>query len=257
MAGPTTFHYHASAHALSGTFSRPIQHLIEVQAATALPTIGGHGNARVDDFRLNHLVSFKSGYTHVSGSEQKQDDKRYFTTLCTSTVEHLNYLDVVTADRVVARTASYYLLPELESHFTFVGSRFDNLRVAGYPVEIELHEPIVAHLDTFQKVKKGLESDKEFKKMAEDPFHTGTRVRSEDGHGEILCSLVRSIKTSAPGVTVKGHALIIPHFGKVFVMEALVGPCKRTLTMLRLELGSPVQGTQTVGQVVGNGEPWP
>src|SRR5712692_3123494 len=69
------FHYHASAHALSGQFTRPIQHLIEVQAATALPTIGGHGNARVDDFRFNHLVSFKAGYTHVSGSELREGDK--------------------------------------------------------------------------------------------------------------------------------------------------------------------------------------
>jgi hypothetical protein len=44
-----TFHYHASAHALSGQFWRPFQRIIEVQAPSALPSIGGVGNSRVEN----------------------------------------------------------------------------------------------------------------------------------------------------------------------------------------------------------------
>jgi hypothetical protein len=259
MAAPAkrVFHYHASAHAYSGQFTRPVQHLIEVQAATALPTIGGHGNARVDNFRFNHFVSFKAGYTHVSGSEHREGDKIFHTTLVTSTIEDFNFLDVVTADRLVARISSYYLFEEEYSHYSFVGTKFENLRIAGYPVEVELNERLFAHLGTFDKVKKELDTDKEFRKMAEDPFQTGQKQKLGDGTEEILCSLVKDMKTSAPGVRREGHAFSIHHFGRVYVAETLIGHCKRTLTMLRLELGSPVSGSHTAAQTVGNGVPYP
>jgi hypothetical protein len=259
MAAPAkrVFHFHASAFAYSGQFTRPVQHLIEVQAATALPTIGGHGNARVDNFRFNHFVSFKAGYTHVSGSEHREGDKIFHTTLVTSTIEGFNFLDVVTADRLVARLASYHLFEEPQSHYSFVGTQFENLRIGGYPVEVELNERLFAHLGTFDKVKKELDTDKEFRKMAEDPFQTGQKQEPGEGTREILCSLVKKMKTSAPGVREEGHAFSIHHFGKVYLAETLIGRCKRTLTMLRLELGSPVGGTHNAGGVVGNGEPWP
>jgi hypothetical protein len=70
-----TFHYHASAHALSGQFWRPFQRVIEVQAATTLPSIGGVGNSRVDNFRLDNLVSFKAAYTHLQNSKVEVKNK--------------------------------------------------------------------------------------------------------------------------------------------------------------------------------------
>ena len=58
----------------------------------------------------------------------------------TATIEGLNFLDVLTADRLVARISSYYLFEEEHSHYSFVGTQFDNLRIGGYPVELELNE---------------------------------------------------------------------------------------------------------------------
>ncbi len=75
-----TFHYHANAHVLSATFTRPLQHVVEVQGASSLPTIGGHGKGRVEDFRFEHFISVKRGYTHVSGSPQEIEGRRHFTT---------------------------------------------------------------------------------------------------------------------------------------------------------------------------------
>jgi hypothetical protein len=251
------FHYHANGHALSGSFTRPVSKFIEALAPTVLPTIGGYGNARVENFRLDHYVQFKAGYSHVAGSRLHKDDKEFHTTLVTVTLEGLNVLDVVTADRVVMRLSGYHVLPEDESHFSFVGSTFEDLKIGGHPVEIELSDRLFAHLDTDAKIKKELETDKEFKKMAEDPFNTGTPAQLQKGHGEILCSLVKKIKTTAPGVTVEGHALVIPNFGRVYLAEALLSSCKRTLTMLRFELGSPVEGVAVAAQGIGNGHPWP
>jgi len=251
------FHYHADGLALSGSFTRPIPRFIEVQAPTSLPTIGGYGNARVENFRLDHHVQFKAGYSHVAGSKQQKEDKEFHTTLVTATVEGLNILDVVTAERVVARLAGYNVFPEDDSHFSFVGSTIENLRIGGHPVEIEHNDRLFCHLDTFAKVKKELETDKEFKKMAEDPFHTGASAKFTEGHGEILCTLVKKIKTNAPGVSVEGHALVIPNFGRVYLAEALLSSCKRTLTMMRFELGSPVEATTVVAEGRINGQTWP
>jgi len=251
------FHHHAHGLALSGSFTRPVPRFIEVQAPTVLPTIGGYGNARVEEFRLDQHVHFKAGYSHVAGSKQQKEGKEFHTTLATAAVEGLNFLDVLTADRVVLRLAGYYVFPDDESHFSFLGSTFENLKVCGYPVEIELNDRLFTHLDTFAKVKKELETDKEFKKMAEDPFQSGTPTKLSEGHGEILCSLVKKIKTDAPGVTAEGHALVVPNFGRVYLAEALLGFCKRTLTMVRLELGSPVEGNGVVTQASINGQTWP
>jgi len=251
------FHYHAHGHALGGSFTRPVSRFIEVQAPSVLPTIGGYGNARVENFRLDNHIQFKAGYSHVAGSKQQKDNKESHTTLVTAVVEGLNLLDVVTADRVVLRLSGDHVFSDEESHFSFLGSTLENLKICGHSVEIELNDRLFAHLDTFAKVKKELETDKEFKKMAEDPFHSGTPTKLRDGNGEILCSLVKTIKTNAPGVTVEGHALVIPAFGRVYIAEALIGLNKRTLSMLRFELGSPVEGTAVVSQAVINGTHFP
>src|SRR5260370_22380140 len=164
------FHYNASAHAFSGQFTRPMQHLIEVQAPSALPTIGGVGSSRVDNFKFNEFVKFTAGYTHVAGSEQKEmvdgKEKITYTTLVTATIEHLNVLDVVTADRLVSRISSYHVGGE-ESHFSFLGSRFENLHIGGVKADITLNHDFFVKYKTFSAVKDELEKDGEFRRMAE------------------------------------------------------------------------------------------
>src|SRR5580704_12321411 len=99
-----TYHYNAHAFGLSAQFDRPVQRQIEVQAATALPISGGHGNSRINNFKFEEFVAFDAAYSHVSGSQNKKDES--YTTLVTSTIEGLNILDMVTADRLVARISS-------------------------------------------------------------------------------------------------------------------------------------------------------
>lgn len=267
-----TFHYNACAHAFSGHFHRPIQHDIEVQAPVSLPTIGGHGNARVENFRVKEFVSFKAGYSHVSGSEHKDGDKVFYTSLATAALEDLNILDVITADRVVCRVSSFWLDAEddskvkngsktkngskikNESHFSFSGSRFDNLRIAGHPVNVGLHSRLIAELPKFSQVEEELKNDT-FRKMAQASYPGDYDVTKHDG--VILCSLATDLSTDGPGVTIKGHEITVPHFGKVYLAEVLIEPWRRTLTMIRFLLGSPVGGAGTAGQSGSNGRPYP
>jgi len=218
-----------------------------------LPTTGGHGTSQVDNFGFQKFVSFKTGSSYASGSEDREE--KSFNTLVTAGVEGLNILDVVTADRVVARISSRHVVGDDEAHIIVLGSHFENLRIAGCPVDVELDHELFLKLDTFQSVRKELESNADFRRMAEDPFLTGQTRKSPNSHGSVHCSLVKSMTTKCPGVKRRGHVFEVPQFGNVYVAEIIAEHSRRTLTMLRVELGCPVGGSIITAQVQGNG--WP
>jgi len=262
----TPFLYHACANAFSAHFTRPIERLIDVQAGTSLPITGGHGSARVENFRFDGFASFKAAYSQVSGSEKFVTDEKgkehcIHTTLATSVVEGLNILDIITADRIVSRLASSYE-SGAEPESTWLGSRFDNLQIAGCRIDVELHHEFLPKLRTFELAIAELEKNDEFRKMAESPL--GLWKLPEKGieiprHGVICCSLVKTLKPArCPGVEHlghHGHVLIVPEFGKVHLAELILTHGSKTLTMIRFELGSPNGGGGSAGQTGTNGRP--
>jgi hypothetical protein len=250
-----TYLYNGHGHALSGHILRPFDQIIDVQAGMSLPTSGGYGASRVEKFRLKEIISFEAAYTQVSGSLKKEDSSH--TTLVTSTIEGLNILDVVKADRIVARLASNHPAGHDEPHITLVGSHFENLRIAGCPVHVELNQDVFLRADTYAGLRKEFESNADFRKMAEDPIHLGKTQKLPGECGVLFCSLVKEMRTSCPGVTSRGHMFDVPQFGKIFVAEVIAEHSQRTLTMLRMELGSPTSGPINAGQVQGNGQPIP
>ena len=250
-----TFHYHACAHAFSAHFTRPFHHQIDVQAQSALPVVGGHGHARVEGFEFRNFISFTKGYSHVSGGHQADDDSN--NTLATAVLEGLNMLDVLTADRVVSRLYSKHPAGEREGNITWVGSKFENLRVAGCPVELELNHDVFEKLLTFKDAQTAFEKGGDFRKIAEDPLCTGRKLKPADVDGVLLCSIVKKIKTDCPGVKVDGHSLYVQGFGRVFLGELLIKNGEKTLTMLRFELGSTTSGDGSGGGTKTNGRPYP
>lgn len=268
-----TFHFHAHGLGLSAHFERPIEHVIEVQAGTSLPIIGGHGRARVDNFEFKEIVAFKSAYSHVSGNKNKEDKSH--ATLVTSVVEKLNILDVVTADRVVSRLASHHDEGEQESHISPLGSKFENLRIAGCPTEVELDVHPFVENDTHAAFKKKFEGDAAFRKMALARFQWAKSEKNVPNYvkerynwkdektfpearcGEVLCTLVKEVRTTCPGVKNYGNVLAVPQFGKIFLAEYLAKAGERHLTMIRLELGCSVGGKISLAESRINGEPWP
>src|SRR5215813_6630279 len=253
------FHYHANAHVLSAVFARPVQHLVEVQGASSLSTTGGHGTAMVQDFHFQHFLSVKRGYTHVSGSPQEIDGKTHFTTLATAVAEGLNILDVVTADRIVARFSSNHTLDDTEPNFTLIGTKFENLQIAGCKTDVEIDVGFFQKISTFEAAIKEYKSNREFRKMAEAPFESNEAWPEPQLHVAILFSIanLKKMNTTCPGVDRKGHCFIIPKFGKLFLGEILLQYGRRTLTMVRFELGSPVSANGTAIQLDSNGSPIP
>jgi hypothetical protein len=271
-----TFHYNACAHAISGSLVRPVQHDIEVQAPVSLPTTGGHGSSRVENFRVREFIHVKAAYSHVSGSEQRDGNKIFHTTLSTATVEGLNILDVITADRVICRVSSFWTDPgpkpgpnasadskeayavDCHSHFSFSGSRFENLKIAGHEVKPKLNSKLVAELPTFRHVQKELAKNGDFFKMVQDPFQTGQPIDSPGKTGGFLCSISEDLTPlTCPTMKAHGHTIEIPHVGRVYLAEVLMDPFRRTLTMIRFELGSPVGGSGVAAESGVNGHPYP
>ena len=243
------FHFNAKGHSFSAHFVRPVDVPIAAQAATSLPTIGGHAHSRVDDFGIPRLVSFKLGETHVAGSWQEET---IVTTSATSVIKGLSLLDFLTADKIVSRLTAQYTTHTTikEGHIIALGSHFENLRLGGHEVKVILRHDLLLNSKTFAELKDNLKNDKRPDK----------RTAVEDGVA--LCSLVDKIEVDADlrklrGFEIDGHVLHIPHFGKIALAELFVEPGALTLTMIRFELGSPDGGGGTIAETGTNGKPMP
>jgi hypothetical protein len=236
------FHFHAEGHAFSGEFRHPAWCPIPALASASLPTIGGHASAQVDDFHFQDFVSFKSAHTHISGKHRKDDT---YATHATTTIHGLNILGVVTADLVVCRLTSIHRPKEKEGHITAEDSRFEGLRIKGEEVKVTLRHDLLVNCKTFADLTKGIASDAKSGKIAESYEKVA------------ICSLVEKIETKLKGVDAKRHLIEVPNFGKIFLAEIFAEPGTRTLTMLRLELGSPHVANVTAAETRTNGQPLP
>jgi hypothetical protein len=223
------FLYNASALALGGRMTRPFAEVIEAQAATMLPVTGGYGSARVDKFCYRDLISFESAYSTVVGNE---GDDGTVNTLATVTIEGLNLMGVITADLVVGRLVSAYTGgDELPAHPG--GSHFVNLRVGGVEVRANPRQDFLT-CHRLSDVKKA---------------HEAAVLKD----GSILSTVFegQGCKGSVPS------GIEVPDFGRVYLAEYHAAPRSRRLTMIRVEMGSPIRGVLALGDMGGNGSTYP
>lgn len=238
------FHFHAEAHALSAEFRHPGRTLIEAQASASLPTIGGHARAHVDHFFHSDFVSFRTAHTEITG--RWIDDDTILTTAAT-TIEDLDVLQIVTADRIVSRVASRHKRGKAEGHIVAVGSDFHNLRVHGHLLKVTLRHKLLTDSETFEDLRNKVENSEE-----------SDRIKGfSENKGVAICSLVDRIDTDLPGVEPRKHVFRVPNFGRIALAEVFAERGRRVLTMLRLELGSPHVADITVAEASTNGQPMP
>src|SRR5215475_5456297 len=148
------YYYHANALALGGRLRRPVDLVIESQASSSLPSSGGFGSSHVENFNLKNIVSFRAAHTEVAGSELGQMHQRIFTARSSASVEGLNILNVVTADKITARLASRHPANDDEPAIITTGSYFENLRIAGHTVEVvEFAHGTFHRCDTHKKLR--------------------------------------------------------------------------------------------------------
>jgi len=85
------------------------------------------------------------------------------------------------------------------------------------------------------------------------PPRTGRLIESSSG--TIYATIVKSIKWDGkpfPEAEIDGNLVIIPDFGRIYFGELLISANSRSLTMVRLTLGSHVGGYAAAGGVEDN-----
>lgn len=269
----TRFVYDARAFALEGDLQLPLRAEIKPQAFLDLPEVGGYVSQHQCDYRLEGIISYRSAYTQVAGNQDLKEGHGRVT-LATAVLEDFNILDVVTADRVVAQISAEHPPDEDIPEITFLGTRFDNLRIAGHPVEPELDldffgakpdndAPWSSNRDLRERVAAQAEAIRRQSNLPADVAERYNRTPSDSGSQvSIECSLVQHAKVPSPGRTF-GHVIDIPHFGRVYLatVRLVETPDKKTgristlykLTMIEAKMGCIANGSASAGNAVTNG----
>lgn len=173
MAENKAHYFHAEARALQGKLSLPFEQEIKQQAFVKLEgklaelteekrRQRNYFSQHAKNFRLEGIVSYSAAHTQVSGHDSKKHPGASVT-VATSVVEDFNALNVVTADRMVAQISTTHF-PEVHAPaVTFLGTHFENLRIARHPAEPLLNLGVCGEMPW--KIAKEKDEETRKKKM--------------------------------------------------------------------------------------------
>jgi len=268
--------YQAHASAFGGRLQHPIELHLPVLASTSLPVVGGYDSARHENFRHHDAFSIQAAYTHVGGGFDRETGS--WKTVASSVVEGLNVNNVLFADRIVAQISVDHGTDSYHPKVSFDGTLFEGLRIGKCEVKPVLKLALCDDAPQGKfPARSCLKNDKfvafahqQSRKFAEfwlkqkgpdgKPLRgmehldkDGVNAKDEvEQRGSVLCSLVESIEGKCAG-TKFGHAIHVPDFGRIFLGELAVDHGAFHLTMVRLDLGSPMTGLVMAAQAAAGG----
>ena len=281
-----TFYYHADASPIGGTINRPFSGFVPSHTSLSLPLVGGFVEKQRKGRPWKNIVTYSNESAHVSGSRKDEAEDGPWTTQVSATIEHLNILEVVTADKVVAQLSVAHPFDGGHPTISVVGSQFINLRISGQLIEPVIKYDLFADHDSssdpdpkkrypkqawpkqqqfLDKVEKQLTDAKDTytKKYKGAPlpawiknhFHPVEPGQGLNGRDYIICSLIDQLPEMPPGFpgVTCGHGIYVPGFGKVYFGEVIVHQGTFTVSMVRAQLGSPVGGAISAAVVRSNG----
>lgn len=266
---PRMFWFRGNAVAFGGRITGPMCETLDAQGSAVLPPTGGFASATAGPFNYKNIASFERATSTVAGRISEHEDGETYDTQVTVAVEGLNLLDMVTADRLVARLTSSHPRDANDPVMLPIGSYFENLRIAGIPIEARPHAELL---------RGG--------RYAEVSEVWAKRFPDAPGGGERQAPLVTPMPDWKPGspspvfedrfllaplfdagddkalsaagaVAADPRGIHVPGFGTIHIGEYLVSRFSRRLTMLRIELGCPVKGTIVAAseEIDGHGYP--
>lgn len=273
-----THTYHAKAHIVSGQIRLPINRgIYHQEQATLASEEPGYFSQHSLGHNEEGVLSFRRAYTQVGGHKDTKPGHGW-TTLSTSVIEDFNLLEVVTADRVVAQVSTEHPAEGYIPTVTFLGTRFDNLRIDGQPVKCEMDRLILgpkpdndASYHSHPHFRQRVEAQyQRISSQGNVPDEIARRYNQFPATPEepIECSLVNHVEGDFPGRCF-GHVIDIPHFGKVYLATLRIEhadphPEKKTpqtmtisLTMIEARMGCLAEGEVRAASNVVNGQTFP
>jgi hypothetical protein len=275
------FLYHAHGSAIGGMITQPFKAEIASSSATSLPVIGGFASAKDGAYQLKDVISYQSAHTYVSGI---QTGDGAYNSVVTCVVEGLNILHVITADAIIGRVSSNHKDGE-QPEIIPLGSSFENLKIAGQPLQVDLNHDLFAQYPTHSALlghyESGSKGNKGATKSTNAPkarYHWGLTSEKippaiakgmlmEPGagwhksNGVLHTSMVKQVRPVGAGNSAEelpyAYAIHIPQVGNLYLAELFSSADTKRLTMLRVELGSPFAGVAAVAEPVTNGSWYP
>jgi len=278
------FRYHASAVGASGTLEAPYARLIPAQASAALPDSGGVAHNVSGRFDCERVLRFDAIRTELVGRYDEKDGS--YETLVTVSIERLNILDMVTADRIVARLVSKHPKGQ-EARINLTGSHFENLRVAGQVIEPKLATDVFSRVPTYGGIANALygrtapdcpdpkaeaDANVDIQSLLAQQWSLELRKNAPERVSKFLpeaparefektnqpfsCSLVRSLGETTEPVRCYGNIIEVEGFGVVRLYDLDIGRNWKRLTMLHANLGCAYRAEMDCASVAGNGDDW-
>jgi hypothetical protein len=270
---PSPHRFRGSAFGAAAVLTTPFDEILPTQASANLADFGGFGSGRSEGFRHRDFIHFDLAHSEVTGSQTHFDgDVATYSTLVKSTIINLNVMGMIECDKVVANLVSTYEdRPDAEPSIRLIGSRFQNLMIAGIPVKVCLNLDVLddCHQHGLLKSKfKALKAVRDLfgnddlrkahpsapdrvKKYLDAPPDEGGDMPEYDGVTTL--SIVRKLEPECNAFKTYGHVVHIEGFGTIRLGEVRVGKYTRQLSMIQVELGCPVEGRALFGSVDGGG----
>lgn len=237
--------------------------VMPVQAASALPVIGGLSEVRSGPYVLKiekprpvTLFSVGSSYTRAEGRVGK--DGTYVTTVVAQTEEAV-ITENINIPATRAALVSLHGKRDKVAGITPEGSVLEKIRLGRYTAMIELDldpfikNPTQASLLSFYRRNAKFRRENYRRFHAPSPEATEVPAYTD---GTIVTSIVKRIFWDGepnPDVTIDNYTMIWKGVGRLILGELLISETSKRLTMIRTMLGSPIEGKATFSEVQTNG----
>jgi hypothetical protein len=260
--------------ALDGYIHRVNENVIRrnVPIPSASATLGGLSEAQQGPYDFRHASDGDPVVSVGSSSIKTWHDREdapdagsgpTHTVHSTSSVEGLSVGQRLFVERANAHLKAVYRSGDAQPTITPVEARLEGLVIDGVRFTVTLDLEPATSFGTCDEFHQASMQDSRF----QDTY--GRRVLSlrepsgtTPGKGCFVCSLVDRIEWDGalpPGAEVdeESHVIVWPDFGKVILGEMLISDYSRRLTMVRLELGSPLEGSVSAADVQSGGQGLP
>jgi hypothetical protein len=143
-------------------------------------------------------------------------------------------MNIITADRVAAQISIEYREKTAKSQVSFLGTQFDNLRIAGKPIEILLATDLPQLSDANEF------GDRFQSPGPPPPNFKGPQFAEPGRRGH---SPVMDAKGNVPGSRIAANTIEIPQFGVLFLADLVFISDMLDLTMIRFQGEPPGHGS--------------
>ena len=274
------FLFKGNASPVGGRIVRPSDLLIEAGGACSLTVAGGRSKGRLKRTRFGRYASVGSAQTLAEAYFDDRLKTRELShgripedALTTTTIVRAEVRDVAVGRGPRLRVDHLRGALNARSPRTSgeASIKTGELRIAGVDVDghaivVEIDDDLFERYDTRAKLLTAADKPAFTRARGASLMLAGGAERSKgqrflvQADGTIYATVVREVRWKGkpyPGARIDGHVVTVPNFGRIFLGEIFVSANARRLTMMRLQLGSPVGGFIAFAEAESNGSWYP